>query len=169
MLLFLAKTWHNAMDSGHPSLVIALDFTGAFDHVWHRGLLAKLEQHDTLAIQDSINILGVEVNSKLSFDRHLESVARKASFRVTLLRQVRHLLDTEDLMKLYKVQVRPVMEYSPLTWINSAQSHLSLLDKVQRQAERLINDARNQTQRRQPDQRQAPAAAVALTVAKSAA
>ena len=39
---------------------------------------------DTLPIQDSVNILGVEVDSKLCFDSHLESVARKASLRVTL-------------------------------------------------------------------------------------
>ena len=38
---------------------------------------------DTLAIQDSINILGVEVNSKLRFDCQLESMARKTSLRVT--------------------------------------------------------------------------------------
>ena len=100
------------------------------------------------------NILRVEVESKLSFDRYLESVARKASLRVTRLRQVRHLLDAEDLMKLHKTQVRPVMEYSSLTWMSSAQSHLSLLDKVQRRAEHLINDARDQTQRHRPDQGQ---------------
>ena len=68
---------------------------------------------DTLAIQDYINILEVEVDSKLSFDRHLESVARKASLRVTLLRRVKHLLDAEGLMKLYKAQVRPITEYNP--------------------------------------------------------
>ncbi|KAG0719251.1 hypothetical protein GWK47_007326 [Chionoecetes opilio] len=70
---------------------------------------------DTRAIKNSINIPGVEVDSKLRFDRHLETVARRASLRVTLLRRVRHLLDADGLMRLYKAQVRPVMEYSPLT------------------------------------------------------
>ena len=83
---------------------------------------------DTLAIQDSVNILGVEVDSKLCFDSHLESVARKASLRVTLLRQVRNLLDADGLLKLCKAQVRPIMECSSLTWMSSAQGHLSLLD-----------------------------------------
>ena len=44
LLFLLAKTWHNALDSGLPSLVIALDIAGAFDRVWRRELLAKLEQ-----------------------------------------------------------------------------------------------------------------------------
>ena len=43
LLLLHAKTWHDALDTGRPSLVIALDIAGAFDRVWHRGLLAKLE------------------------------------------------------------------------------------------------------------------------------
>ena len=286
LLLLLAESWHDALDSGRPSLVIALDIAGAFDRVWHKGLLAKIEQlgitgqvlellsnylqgrslkvvvngrtsaahpveasvpqgsilgpllwniyfndllqslpvasayaddctlshsynredtaniiettnrqlnniiawgkrwqvkfaaektqallisrsredanllerqlkfgEDTLTIKDSINILGIEVDSKLSFDRHLESVARKASLRVTLLRRVRHLLDAEGLMTLYKAQVRPIMEYSPLSWMSSARRHLSLLDKVQRRAERLINAAEGQ-ERRPPRLRQ---------------
>ncbi|KAG0718976.1 hypothetical protein GWK47_051445 [Chionoecetes opilio] len=36
------------------------------------------------------------------------------------------------------------MEYSPLTWMSSAQCHLSLLDKVQRRAERLIHPTADQ-------------------------
>ncbi|KAG0722238.1 hypothetical protein GWK47_044879 [Chionoecetes opilio] len=70
---------------------------------------------DTLAIKDSINTLRVEVDSRLSFDRHLETEASRASLRVTLLRRVRHLLEAHVLMKLYKAKVRPVMQYSPPT------------------------------------------------------
>ena len=92
---------------------------------------------DTLAIHDSVNILGVEVDSKHCFDSHLKRGARKASLRVTLLRRIRNLLDADALLKLYKAQVRPIIEQSP-TSMSSAQGHLSLLDKVQRRAERLI-------------------------------
>ena len=44
LLLLLAKSWHDVLDAGRPSSVIALDIAGAFDCVWHRGLMAKLEQ-----------------------------------------------------------------------------------------------------------------------------
>lgn len=275
MLLLMTQSWHDALDAGRPSLVIALDIAGAFDTVWHRGLLAKLEQigitgdllhlfssyltnrslrvvvnghtsasypveasvpqgsvlgpilwniylndllqstpsarayaddctlswtyereeaeevvqsanallsdvmawgdrwqvkfapdktqamvvsrsprdaremrgrlrmgANTVPLQDSVDILGVEIDSRLLFDRHLENVARQASQKVTLLRRLRHLLDAEGLLTLYKAQVRPVMEYAPLSWMSSARCHLNLLDKVQRRAERLINDAR---------------------------
>ncbi|MPC95521.1 hypothetical protein E2C01_090737 [Portunus trituberculatus] len=109
---------------------------------------------DTLVIKDFINILGVELDSKFSFDRHLESVARKASLRVTFLRRVRHLLDAKGVMTLYKAQVRPIMEYSPLSWMCSAQSHLSLLDKVQRRADRLLHVPQAELQRHRHQEQQ---------------
>ncbi|MPC54148.1 hypothetical protein E2C01_048055 [Portunus trituberculatus] len=62
---------------------------------------------------------------------HPESEVRKAFEMVTLLRRVRHLLDNMSIMTLYKAQVRLIMKYSPLAWMNSAQSHLCLVDKVQ--------------------------------------
>ena len=44
LLLLLTKAWQDSLDSSRPSLVVALDIAGSFDTVWHKGLLAKLEQ-----------------------------------------------------------------------------------------------------------------------------
>ncbi|XP_069979403.1 uncharacterized protein [Penaeus vannamei] len=43
LLLLLSKNWQDALDTSQDTLVIALDIAGAFDRVWHRGLLAKLQ------------------------------------------------------------------------------------------------------------------------------
>ena len=43
ILLLMSKSWNDALDSGKDTLVIALDIAGAFDRVWHAGLLAKLQ------------------------------------------------------------------------------------------------------------------------------
>ncbi|KAG0719442.1 hypothetical protein GWK47_050436 [Chionoecetes opilio] len=85
---------------------------------------------DTLAIKNSINILGVDVDSRLRFDRHLETVARRASLRVTLLRRARHLLDADGLMRLYKtssearhgVQSSHLDELCPVPPVTAGQS-----------------------------------------------
>ena len=47
---------------------------------------------DTIPLQDSINILGVEVHSWLRFDCYLEKVAQIVSQKMTLLRRMKHLL-----------------------------------------------------------------------------
>ena len=69
---------------------------------------------------------------------------------------MKHLLHADGLLTLYKAQVRSVMEYIPLTWMSGTRCHLNLLDKVQRQAERLIRGARQfqQLQQHQNQQQQ---------------
>ncbi|KAG0722157.1 hypothetical protein GWK47_045042 [Chionoecetes opilio] len=65
---------------------------------------------DTLAIKNSINILGIwRLTPGFRFDRHLETVARRASFGGLFpCADLRHLLDADGLMRLYKgPQVRP--------------------------------------------------------------
>lgn len=42
LLLLLSKDWQDALEEGLDTLVVALDIAGAFDRVWHAGLLAKL-------------------------------------------------------------------------------------------------------------------------------
>ena len=95
----------------------------------------------TLDLSESINILGVEFDCKLSFEAHIKDTALKASRKITTLRKMRHLLDAEGLQTIYKSQIRSVMEYSPLAWMSSPPTHLNLLDKVQRRAEKLITSA----------------------------
>lgn len=42
LLLLLTKDWQEALDEGLDTIVVALDIAGAFDKVWHEGLLEKL-------------------------------------------------------------------------------------------------------------------------------
>lgn len=66
-----------------------------------RRLVGQLRSgEDTFATKDANNIIEVEGDSKLSFQRLLETVAQKASLWMTLLRRIRHLLDADGLMKL---------------------------------------------------------------------
>ena len=98
--------------------------------------------YNTIPLKNSINILGVEVDSRLRFDHYLEKVVRIASQKVTLLCRMKHLLYADGLLTLYKTRVRPAMEYASLTWMLGARCNLNLLDKMQRQAKHLIRGAR---------------------------
>ena len=93
----------------------------------------------TLPLQDSVKILGVDLDRELRFDRHLRHVAHQASLRVSALRRVASFLDKRGIMLLYKSQVRPYLEYGALTWMSSASSHLRRLDRVERRVKRLLD------------------------------
>lgn len=91
---------------------------------------------DTLTIKNSINILGAEIDSRRSFNRHLQGVACIAFLRVILLSRI------DGLLRLFKTQLRPIMEYSPLSLMSIA------LERVQRKAIQFFRDASGLQQQR---------------------
>ena len=93
-----------------------------------------------VAIQprDKVDVLGVTYDSALTFRCHIERLAREASGKLAALRRISWLLDGRGLEVLYKAQVRSSLEYSCLAWGGAASRHLSLLDRVQARAVRLI-------------------------------
>ena len=42
LLLQLTTAWQESLDAGGETFVTALDIAGAFDRVWHKGIIAKL-------------------------------------------------------------------------------------------------------------------------------
>ena len=93
-----------------------------------------------LTPQDSINILGVEFDGGLTFTSHVRRVARDASYKLGCIRRVGDVLDARGVSSLYKAQVRPVMEYAPLSWSSCPPSYLTGLERVQARARRLVRD-----------------------------
>ncbi|KAK3857130.1 hypothetical protein Pcinc_036597 [Petrolisthes cinctipes] len=93
-----------------------------------------------------LKILGVTYDDKLTFKPHIMQLARTAAGQLASLQRISWLLDNRRRELLYKAQIRSSLEYSCLAWGGAAPSHISVLDKVQRRAERIIWDG----QQRQP-------------------
>ena len=72
---------------------------------------------------------------------HIEQFAREASGKLTSLWRMSWLLDRRGLEVLYKVQVRSSLEYACFVWGGAINKYLTLLDKVQDRAARLIGDS----------------------------
>ncbi len=75
LLLLLSKDWQDSLDEGLDTLIVALDIAGAFDRVWHEGLLEKLRvkgiQGDLLRLMGDYlrgRTLHVVVNGQQSRD-----------------------------------------------------------------------------------------------------
>ena len=47
VLMFLTRKWQDALDDGQDTVVVALDIAGAFDRIWHGGLLEKSVQKES--------------------------------------------------------------------------------------------------------------------------
>ena len=85
-----------------------------------------------------LKILGVIIDSKLSFEKQVRAIAASASMRVGILRKTMSVFrDVTVVAKCFWAFILPVLEYCSLVWMSAATSHLSLLDRVVSQVSRL--------------------------------
>ena len=92
LLLQLTTKWQKSLENGTDTCVIALDIAGAFDKVWHKGLIAKLKSFGIsgdllLLLQDYLQgrTLQVVVNGSTSSEYPIEASVPQGSVLGPLL------------------------------------------------------------------------------------
>ncbi|XP_071823189.1 uncharacterized protein [Apostichopus japonicus] len=91
-----------------------------------------------LAEKEELEILGVTIDSKLTWAKHISKVSSRAGQKLGSLRKVANKLDIRGRATVYKAQVRSVMEYASLSWMSASPTTLGLLDSIQKKALRII-------------------------------
>ena len=83
-----------------------------------------------------LKILGVILDSKLTFGKQVRAIAASASMRVGILRKTMSVFrDVAIVAKGFWAFIFPVLEYCSPVWMSAATSHLSLLDRVAKLAD----------------------------------
>lgn len=59
---------------------------------------------------DDYKYLGVNIDSKLSFSKHLKNLINTVSFKVSQLQKIRKSLTDKVALQLYKSMILPVMD-----------------------------------------------------------
>ncbi|XP_047502991.1 uncharacterized protein LOC125048371 [Penaeus chinensis] len=95
---------------------------------------------EVLSAKSIIKVLSIKFDEKMNFKAHVKGLARNRATELAALRPLSSSLSPESCKILYEAQVRPPLEYAPLTWISCPASYLSLLDKVDERARRIINE-----------------------------
>lgn len=105
-------------------------------------------QHPDLLVDGSVvpvcgtmKLLGVTLDSKLTFEQHLRNVASSASRRVGLLRKCRKIYADSDVAKhcFYSFML-PHFEYCSSVWMSAADCHLNLLNRAMNRIRFLLPD-----------------------------
>ena len=97
----------------------------------------KIDQDKIKQVHHS-RLLGVEVDEKLSWNKHVESVAKKATSGVGTLRRIRDFVRRETLISIYNALVRPHFEYCSEVWDTLGIGLSTRLQKLQNRAARVI-------------------------------
>ena len=87
---------------------------------------------------NSINILGLQISSSLSWRDHIVQIAKSASKKLGVLFRCKQYFHSAQLFKLYTGFICPCLEYCSHIWGSSP--YTSLLDRIESKAIRLISD-----------------------------
>ena len=89
--------------------------------------------------------LGVIVDSKISFKKHINEKCKKARQLTMLIRRSFEYLSPEVFRKLYIAIVRPHLEYAQSIWSPYHNGEIDKIEKVQRRATKQIQELRYKT------------------------
>ena len=86
-------------------------------------------------------ILGVTFDPKLSFERHVRSVAASASQKIGIMRRGLKIFDSVEVVCCcFNSFMLPVLEYASVLWGSAVHTHLALLDRIVGRCAYLMND-----------------------------
>ena len=91
--------------------------------------------NDVIRPTQSAKFLGVEIDSMLSFKKHIDSVCDRSTRRLNVLKVLAYNgVDPPTLMKLYKIYVRPIIEYGSIAFSTAPRTQLLRLEQIQNEA-----------------------------------
>ena len=94
--------------------------------------------NDIIRPVQSAKFLGVEVDGLLSFKKQMDSICNRATKRLNVLRVLsKSGTDAKTLMKLYKIYVRPIIEYGSIAFMAAPKTQLSRLQGIENDAIRV--------------------------------
>ena len=104
----------------------------------------KIDQDKIKQVHYS-RLLGVQIDEKLTWNKHVEEVAKKATSGVGAIRRIRDFVDRETLISIYNALVRPHFEYCSEVWDTLGIGLSTCLQKLQNRAARIIMGMKNDT------------------------
>ena len=83
-------------------------------------------------------LLGISIDTKLSFAHHITSLCKKASQKLHALARIAHYMDFEKRRSLMKAFVISQFNYCPLIWMFHNRALNNRINKIHERASRLV-------------------------------
>ena len=101
-------------------------------------LSVRTDSDNTLCNVESAALLGLEIDSNLSFNAHVDKICKKLASRIAVLRKIRAFLPLCQRVKYYNAVIRPVMSSASVIWSSCDKEQLYRVLKLQKRAARVI-------------------------------
>ena len=97
-------------------------------------------ENSSLPSFDSMKVLGIDIDDKLTFDGHISNICIKAGRQLDILQRLKGSLDQDSRMAIYKSFIMSNFNYCPLIWMFTSKTSLSKLENIQKRALRFVLD-----------------------------
>ena len=89
---------------------------------------------------DSVTLLGINIDYMLKFDAHVSEICKKASKQLAVLKRLGGFLTKQGKLVIYNSFIASNFSYCPLAWHFCSAASTNKLEKVQERALRYINN-----------------------------
>ena len=99
--------------------------------------VCSLKGH-TIQMEDSTRYLGVELQSNMSWNRHMDQAVKKVNSTLGFLRRNLRVSNEQTKSSAYFSMVRPIVEYCSIVWNPYTTEYIKKVEMVQRRAARYV-------------------------------
>ena len=117
----------------HPDKCKVLELGGRQDRNYKYTMDGTLLEH-----VESEKDIGVEIDNKLKFNKHVSNKVNKANTVLGVIRRSFKHLDPPTFTTLFKSLVRPILEYANPVWSPHLKKDILAIENVQRRATKLL-------------------------------
>ena len=87
---------------------------------------------------NSVKLLGITIDNKLSFDEHISKLCKKASLKLPALSRVSSYLITDKLKVILKAFIESQFGYCPLIWMFHSRALNHRINRIHERALKLV-------------------------------
>ena len=85
-----------------------------------------------------VKLLGVVIDDKLNFDKHVKEICCKAARQLNALYRLRNLISADQRLLLYQCFIMSNFNYCPLVWHFCSRKSIHKIERIQERALRYI-------------------------------
>ena len=97
----------------------------------------SIQGHD-VKCSDTVKLLGINIDRKLVFDKHVSSICAKASHQINAIMRLSNKLDTEVKVQMFFSFIKSTISYCPVVWMFCGNKHIRKLEKLQYRALKFV-------------------------------
>ena len=86
----------------------------------------------------SVNLLGIEIDERLTFSNHISNICAKAGRQLSALRRLSKLLDTKTKLIIFNSFILSKFNYCPLVWHHCSIENVRKMEKIQERGLRYV-------------------------------